>query len=50
MIRAKLARFSRETRDIGLEEAIETVGDNAEANDVPIVYATDHTAQDMFGS
>ena len=39
--------MSRETRDIGFEQAIEVARDYAETHDVPIVYATDRTAQDV---
>ena len=38
---------SRETRDIGFTEAIEVARDYAETHDVPIVYATDRTAQEV---
>ena len=39
--------MSRETRDIGFKEAIKAARDYAEAHDVPMVYATDRTAQDV---
>ena len=42
--------MSRETRDIGFREAIAVARDYAEAHDVPVVYATDRTAQDIVQS
>ena len=39
--------MSRETRDIGFNEAVEAARAYAEAHDVPIVYATDRTARDI---
>ena len=39
--------MARETRDVGFKEAIEHARDYAEAHDVPIVYATDRSAQDI---
>ena len=39
--------MSRETRNIGFKKAVEAARDYAEAHDVPIVYATDRTAQDL---
>ena len=39
--------MSRETRNIGFNEAVETARVYAETHDVPIVYATDRTAKDV---
>lgn len=39
--------LSRETRDVGFKDAIRSARDYAETHDVPMVYATDRTAQDL---
>ena len=42
--------MSRETKDVGFEEAIEMARAYAEAHSVPIVFAADRTAQNISRS